>query len=178
MYLWHQSCCWIFCLWMFFGPWSEVDESNGAPPAAWGRGHQRQLVWRARLATTAPPAPQPPPPHMCHKHGTHHHHRAPPYIWNIRDSGAQWSQSSVSRVELIARGAPLVWWQTVRSEITFTLQDITIFYEACNAPSHRLPRTFWDLGNSMGCFRGFIRLREIHWVRYLSCVQHLYLGWV
>ena len=74
--------------------------------------------------------------------------------------------------------APLVWWQTVRWEITFTLQDITIFYEAWNAPSHRLPRTFLELGNSMGCFRGFIRLREIHWVRCLSCVQHLYLGWV
>ena len=65
-------CCWFSRLWTFFGPCSEVESNTGECRGGGGsRGHRRQLVWRPRLATTAPPAPPPPPPaHMCHKHGT------------------------------------------------------------------------------------------------------------
>ena len=102
----------------------------------WGRGHRRQLVWRARLATTssstAPSAQSREHTHMVW---------SLPQTWNTKHTMpgtvAARPQVPASRTSWVSWGAhhcSLQKRQTVRSEITFTLQDIQTLYEAWNAP--------------------------------------------
>ena len=120
-------CCWFSRLWTFFGPCSEVESNTGGCRGGGGsRGHRRQLVWRPRLATTAPLH------HHHHTCATNMEHASPPQprstlacvanAWKRADS--VWRpQSPESRREL---SHIALCRQTVRSQITFTLQDILL----------------------------------------------------
>ena len=113
-----------------------AEQRGGAGAEVTGGNWCDEHVWPP---PPLPPAP-PPPPHMCHKHGTrlsttttmHHWQLAcVANAWNRADSGAQqWPQSAESRMELRVSEHQLLCRQTVRPEITFTLQDILILYEA------------------------------------------------
>ena len=133
-----------------------------------------------------PPAPPPPPPpHVPQTWNTPLHHNHAPLAsvanaWNRTDSGAQWCHhaATISRVtkgvEWVSGGeGPLLCCrQTVRSEITFTLQDILILYEAWNAPQPRGCQTVIQLQGHLGtwvCFKLLVSCFE--WVSYFELQQ-------
>ena len=104
------------------GPGAEVTGGN------WCDDH----VWPPLppCTTTTTHVPQTWNTPLHHNHSNHAPLVCVANAWNRADSGAQWrSQSPESRREL---SEPLLCRQTVRSGITFTLQDILILYEAQN----------------------------------------------
>ena len=138
----HPLVCLHFCGCVIVCVFACVCVSAGLEPVGvvlvqswtWGRGHRRQLVWRARLATSTTSSTA---QSREHTHGvvsaTNMEHEAHD-AWN---SGSSATSSSVTNKlsELGAHHCSLQRQrQTVRSEITFTLQDIQTLYEAWNAP--------------------------------------------